>query len=160
MRVEGRVGETRVMEGNREAMVDDLRRVERNQRKRVSHEEGGRKYGGGGRRGPIRTEEGELMWIGVWEAKFPERATQSPSLLSPEETLLPPLLLCSSPLAFVHLPLPPSFLSSLLPHHPHTPSIFPLQSLHTLPHNRVLPLLIPPPSPSPLAFSLSPLSRG
>ena len=59
------------------------------------HEEGGRKDESGGCRGPIRTEEGELMWIGVWEAKFPERATQSPSLLSPEETLLPPLLLYS-----------------------------------------------------------------
>ena len=34
MRVEGRVGETRVEEGNREAMVDDLRRVERNEREK------------------------------------------------------------------------------------------------------------------------------
>ena len=32
MRFEGRVGETSVEEGNREAMVDDLRRVERNER--------------------------------------------------------------------------------------------------------------------------------
>ena len=34
IRVEGRVGETRVEEANREAMVDDLRRVERNEREK------------------------------------------------------------------------------------------------------------------------------
>ena len=34
MRVEGIVGETSVEEGNREAMVNDLRRVERNEREK------------------------------------------------------------------------------------------------------------------------------
>ena len=58
MRVEGRLGETRVEEGSREAMVDDLRRVERNEREKGK---------------PCMRKEGEKMKVEAVEARSEQR---------------------------------------------------------------------------------------
>ena len=64
---------------------------------------GGRKDGGGGCRCPIRGEEGERRWVGVWEAKWKGEDAR-------ENLGKRGLSGCS--------PHPPSFLSSPLPHPP------------------------------------------